>query len=155
MKFMQVKKGVFYGSEKNHSFWIQEKEDQYEAAMWMIAPTPSSEPIHVSLFGKKDEAEEYLNGLSSTIGLKVGIDPSQPLPSVKTAFEYLLSRAGMSMIRDGSGRGTLKIEMNINVGVHPLERFIYDYKHTLDNVNAGLQEHDEYLRLKAKYEGQP
>jgi hypothetical protein len=156
MKFVQVKKDVFYGSEKNHSFWITKEADKYTASMWMISPTPSSEPINSIEFDTIQEAEEYLNGLSATLYVKVK-EPNvaKPIPNIKDAFENLLSHARMSMIRDGSGRGSLKIEVNINVAENPLDRFIYDYKHTLDNANAGLQERDEYLRLKEKYEGIP
>lgn len=154
MKFMQVKKGCFYGSEKNHSFWINDKDGQLEASVWMISPTPSSEPIHISFFDKKEDAEEYLNGISATIGLKQVVVQSKPLPNIKNAFEELLSKARMSMLRDCSGHGAIEIKMNLSINDYPLHRFIYDYKHTLDNANAGVDEHNEYLRLKAKYEGQ-
>jgi hypothetical protein len=153
MKFSQVKKDIYYNSEKNHSFWIVKESDKFKASVWVLLPDPSTEPIQESSFGTKEEAEEYLNGISATIGLKQDVSVTEPLPSIKNAFEELLSKARMTMVRDGSGHGTIEIKMNLSINDYPLHKFIYEYKHTIDNVNAGVDEYNKYLQLKAKYEG--
>jgi hypothetical protein len=152
MNFSQVKRDIYYGSEKNHTFWIVKESDKFKASVWVLLPEPSTEPIQEASFGSKEEAEEYLNGISATIGLKL-VNEAKPLPNIKNAFEELLSHARMEMIRDGSGRGIIKIDFRVNISENPLHKFIYEYKHTIDNTNAGVDEYNKYLQLKAKYEG--
>jgi hypothetical protein len=151
MKFSQIKKDIYYASEKNHTFWIVKEADKFKASVWVLLPEPSTEPTQELFFNSKEEAEEYLNGISATIGLKL-VGEVKP-PTIKNAFEELLTRAQMSMVRDGSGRGTIKINFYVNIATNPIHKFIYDYKHTIDNTNAGVDEYSKYLQLKAKYEG--
>jgi len=72
-------------------------------------------------------------------------------PTIEEAFDHLMKKIHISFVRDGSGRA--EVRMNLNIETNSIDKFIWDYKRTLDVMKNKQDSRKEYLRLKAIHEG--